>query len=304
MDAHKKHRYEFVYGKLHDFEDYMRYLGVDVDLTGQPQEPAPHKDPALMDPQETLEGLIRVSVEHNIRLMNMLSDERKFGNIIEAARSAKSWQQLRAYLNVFEEYCTYLSVRQKKQALAFLYELLVHREGDIRRQAGALMGRIIALFHLVYRKRVPADAPSDPAEEVPFTLWAEYLEKFIYPDHKIPQQQRNQIGYLLKMMLEAMLIHAREGDVPRFLDILFRYYDDPADMGEDTAFALLDAIVHLPPNLYGEEVRARLLDFAGYFAATENLRLVTAALQFCARPSAASPGTTPTWPASWTSPGG
>ena len=24
------------HGKLHDFEDYMRSLGVDVDLTGQP----------------------------------------------------------------------------------------------------------------------------------------------------------------------------------------------------------------------------------------------------------------------------
>ena len=51
----------------------------------------------------------------------------------------KSWQQLRAYLNVFEEYFTYLSVRQKTQALSFLYELLMHREGDIRRQAGALI---------------------------------------------------------------------------------------------------------------------------------------------------------------------
>ena len=280
VDAHKKHRYEFVYGKLHDFEDYMRHLGVDVDLTGQPQEPAPHKDPALMNPQETLDGLVRISVEHNIRLMHMLSDEQKFGNIIEAARSAKSWQQLRAYLNIFEEYCTYLSVRQKKQALAFLYELLVHREGDIRRQAGSLMGRIIAQFHLVYRKRVPADAPSDPAEEVPFTLWGEYLDKFIFPDHRIPQQQRNQIGYLLKMMLESMLIHAREGDIPRFLAALFRYYEHPEELEDDTAFTLLDAICHLPPNLYGEEVRGSLLDFAGHFAASENLRLVTAALQF------------------------
>ena len=56
-----------------------------------------------MNPQETLDGLVRISVEHNIRLMHMLSDEQKFGNIIEAARSAKSWQQLRAYLNIFEE---------------------------------------------------------------------------------------------------------------------------------------------------------------------------------------------------------
>ncbi len=135
VDQSKRHRYEFVYDKLHDFEDYMRSLGVDVDLTGQPQPPAPKKDPALMGPDETLKGLVLLSVEHNLRLMHILSNEQKFGNIIEAARSSKSWQQLRAYLNIFEEYFTYLSVRQKTQALSFLYELLVHREGDIRRQA-------------------------------------------------------------------------------------------------------------------------------------------------------------------------
>lgn len=36
VDRAKRRRYEFVYGKLHDFEDYMRRLGVDVDLTGRP----------------------------------------------------------------------------------------------------------------------------------------------------------------------------------------------------------------------------------------------------------------------------
>lgn len=81
----------------------MRSLGVDAGLTGERQAPAPRKDPALMGPEETLEGLILLSVEHNLKLMHMLSNERKFGNIIEGARSTKSWQQLRAYLNVFEE---------------------------------------------------------------------------------------------------------------------------------------------------------------------------------------------------------
>ena len=47
VDSKKRRRYEFVYGKLHDFEDYMRSLGVDVDLTGQLQPPLPHKDTAL-----------------------------------------------------------------------------------------------------------------------------------------------------------------------------------------------------------------------------------------------------------------
>ncbi len=280
VDAKKRRRYEFVYGKLHDFEDYMRSLGGDVDLTGRSRPPMPVKDPALMGPEETLEGLILLSVEHNLRLMHMLSNEQKFGNIIEAARSAKSWQQLRAYLNVFEEYFTYLSARQKAQALSFLYELLMHREGDIRRQAGALIGQIIARFHLVYRKEVPADARNDPAEEVPFTLWSQYLDMIIFPDHKTTPQQRSHISYTLKLMVGAMLDYARPGDIPRFLGALLRYYDDPEHTAPDTAFTLLDAIRYLPAQYYGEETRSKLIDFAAHFVAGPELRLTTAALEY------------------------
>ena len=52
---------------------------------------------------------------------------------------------------------------------------------------------------------MPADARTDPAEEVPFTLWEEYLDKLIYPDHKTTPQQRGQIGYTLKLVVDALL---------------------------------------------------------------------------------------------------
>ena len=293
VDGKKRRRYELVYGKLHDFEDYMRRLGVDVDLTGQLQPPAPVKDPALMNPEETLESLILLSVEHNLKLMHLLSNEQKFGNIIEAARSVKSWQQLRAYLNVFGEYFTYLSVRQKTQALSFLYELLVHREGDIRRQAGSLIGQIIARFHMVYRKEIPADAQNDPAEEVPFTLWAQYLDRIIFPDHKTTPQQRSHIGYTLKLVVGSMLEHARPGDIPRFLGVFLSYFDHPEATTPDTAFTLLDAVRYLPPQYYGEETRSKLIEFAACFTQSGELRLCTAALEFLLEAARALPADHP-----------
>src|SRR5699024_11051570 len=207
-----------------------------------------------MGPDETVEGLVLLSVGHNIRMMHMLSNERKFGNIIEAARSTKDWKQLRAYLNVFQEYFTYLSVRQKTQALSFLYELLVHREGDIRRQAAYLIGRIIALFHLVYRKELPDDVKSDPAAEVPFTLWEQYLDMIIYPDHKTTQQQRSHISYTLKLVVDAMLEHARPNDIPRFVGALLRYFDRPEEKDADTAFTLLDAARYLPQQYFSPDM--------------------------------------------------
>ena len=280
VDAVKRRRYEFVYGRLHDFEDYMRTLGVDVGLTGTSQPPQVKKDAALMDPQETLDSLVMLSVEHNIKLMYMLSNEQRFGNIIESARSAKNWKQLRAYLNIFGEYFTYLSARQKKQALSFLYELLVHREGDIRRQAGGLIGQIIAKFHLVYQKEVPVHVAFDPAAEVPFELWSEYLDMIIYPDHKTTQQQRHHIGYTLKLVVDSMLHHARPEDIPQFLALLLDHYVQPEHTADDTAFTLLDAIRYLPTQYYDDEMREQLIEFAAYFAAGDNTRLKTAALEY------------------------
>lgn len=280
VDSTKLRRYELVNRRLRDLEEYMRSLGVDVDLTGERQTPTPKKDPALMDPEEAVACMVRMSVDHNLSLMHQLSSERKFGNIIESARSARDWKQLRAYLNIFEAYCTYLSARQKTQALAFLYELLVHREGDVRRQAGSLIGQIIARFHLVYRKRLPADAPSDPAEEVPFTLWEQYLEKIIYPDHKTTLQQRNHIGYALKLVVDAMLRYGRPETLERFMGALLRYYVAPEEKDENTAFTLLDAICSLPSQYYDEQARGRLIEFAAHFSLHGDTRLQTAALLF------------------------
>ena len=280
VDAAKRRRYELVYSRLQDFERYLISLGADIALTGAPQLPAPPKDPALMTPEESVERLMLLSMEHHVRLMNQLSSEQRFGNIIESARSSRDWTQLRVYLNIFEEYCTYLSARQKTQALSFLYELLSHREGDIRRQAAGLIGQIIAKFHLVYRKRLPDDAPEDPAEEVPFTLWEEYLEKIIRPDHKITAQQRSHIGYTLKIVVDAMLRYGRSETLPRFVGALLTYYHDPETMDADMAFTLLDAIQSLPAQYYDEQRRGKLIEFAAYFALSGDVRLQTAALLY------------------------
>jgi len=280
VDAAKRRRYELVYSRLQDFERYLRSLGADIELTGAPCVAAPVKDAALMTAEEAVDRLQMLSMEHHLRLMNQLSSEQKLGNIIEAARASRDWKQLRVYLNIFEEYCTYLSARQKTQALAFLYELLSHREGDIRRQAASLIGQIIARFHLVYRKRLPDDAPSDPAEEVPFTLWEEYLDRIIRPDHKTTAQQRSHIGYTLKIVVDAMLQCGRSETLPRFVGALLRYYEAPETLDADTAFTLLDAIQNLPPRYYDEQTRGQLIEFAGYFVQNGDTRLQTAALLF------------------------
>ena len=158
VDWEKRRRYELVYARLYDFEQFMLARGVDVTLLGRDTPPRPEKHTALMTDQEALDALTMQCVGHNIGLMHRLTGQRSFASLLEQARGETNWRRLRAYLGVFESYSLYLHIPQKVQTLAFLYELLMHREGDIRRQAAALLGEIIAGFHAGYAKERPADS--------------------------------------------------------------------------------------------------------------------------------------------------
>ena len=193
VDAAKRRRYEYVYVKLRDFESYLQSFGADVTLETAGGPLLPRKDPSLMDEDEVVLGLRQTAVDHNIRLMHRLSRERLFVGTLEAARGEKDPGRIRAYVSVFREYFTYWTVEQKEQTLEFLYELLLQPDGDIRRQAAGLMGRILSKFLSGYRKELPQGAAPSPQEDRPFELWAEYLEKLIHPDRRLTPRQISMI---------------------------------------------------------------------------------------------------------------
>ena len=143
VDDAKRQRYMRVYARLRDFEQFMADKGVDVTLQGHDTPPRPQKQTALMTDEEALHALTMQCVGHNMELMSRLTGQRSFAQLLELARGETNWRRLRAYLGVFESYSLYLHIPQKVQTLAFLYELLMHREGDIRRQAAALLGELI-----------------------------------------------------------------------------------------------------------------------------------------------------------------
>ncbi len=264
VNAAKRQRYRYVYAKLRDFEDYLISFGVDTALaSGGP--PKARRDVALLDPEGVVAGLRWTAVDHNIRLMHRLGHEQLFVGILEAARGEKSPSRLRAYVLIFEEYFTYWSASQKEQTLDFLYELLMAPDGDIRRQAAALIGRILAGFWSGYQKEHPAGAAPDPSKERPFRLWSEYLDKLIHPDHRLTPRQISMIRYQAKTVVDALLQSCSADDAPRFAGELFRLYADPAAVEPDAAFALLDTVLNLPMDRAGDAERAVLVDFAAWW---------------------------------------
>lgn len=265
VDAAKERRYRFVYAKLHDFEEYLLSFGVDVTLSGNNLPPPPQKDAALLTPDEVVVELRRTAVDHNIRLMNRLSHDQLFATILEAAHSEKDWGRLRAYVSVFEEYFTYLSAAQKEQTLDFLYELLLNPDGDIRRQAATLIGRILAAFSSGYKKELPDGAPPDPADDRPFHLWAEYLERLIRPDRRLTPLQTSKIRYTAKLVVDAVLEGCADADAPRFMTELLRHYAHPAQVDANTAFALMDTVVSIPAARCSDQAAAILTEFAAFW---------------------------------------
>ena len=277
VDGEKQKRYTRVYARLEDFEQYMVSRGVDVTMSGGDTPPLPEKHTALMTDDEALRALTLRCVGHNMELMHRLTDQRSFARLLEEARGETDWRRLRAYLAVMESYSLYLHIPQKVQTLTFLYELLMHREGDIRRQAAALLGEIIAGFHAGYAKERPADIRPDPRAITDVDQWRLYLDKILYPDHKLMPQHRRWIGYTLKFAVGSLLSHC-PGREERFLTPVFAYYRRPEDLDDYTAFQLLDTAAALPDTAYTASRARQMTDFAAALSLRKDLTIRMAAV--------------------------
>lgn len=277
VDGEKQKRYTRVYARLEDFEQFMVSRGVDVTMSGGDTPSLPEKHTALMTDDEALRALTLRCVGHNMELMHRLTDQRSFARLLEEARGETDWRRLRAYLAVMESYSLYLHIPQKVQTLTFLYELLMHREGDIRRQAAALLGEIIAGFHAGYAKERPADIRPDPRAITDVDQWRLYLDKILYPDHKLMPQHRRWIGYTLKFAVGSLLSHC-PGREERFLAPVFAYYRRPEDLDDYTAFQLLDTAAALPDTAYTASRARQMMDFAAALSLRKDLTIRMAAV--------------------------
>lgn len=265
VDMAKENRYRHVYSRLVDFENYMHSLGVNTDLTKATLREVTHKELALLDINETVDVFKNIAVNHNILLMHKLSREASFGVILETARSARDWKSSRAYLDIFSEYFTYMNQKQKQMSIGFLYELMVHREGDIRRQAGDLLGNMIANYDIEYGKELPADVDIVLDETSSFDMWEKYLEMIIIPDHKMIDRHRRWLGYGLKKVVTSLLENCKEEVRKRYIASVLEYYK-AMDWGDDTAFILIDTLPSVPQSLLNDEEKKVLLSFMENYA--------------------------------------
>lgn len=263
----KSRRYQLVYCKLRDFEAFLRSRGVQEDgaLTQ-----AVLRDTSLLSQRESLDALRDLTFDNNIRLMNAINTDASFDLLLEQARSEKDAQRIRTYLRLFDEYNTYMPRGSKQKLLSFLYELLMYPEGDVRRIAGNIMGKILANSGPKYRKELPEAAPKSAMAptmlellDESVALWDSYIVRCLHPDHKIARKHALRISNSLKAICESLFSSCEAALAAELAQPLFAHFDG---LPESDCFVLFDALCHVPsaavsPELFhaAEEPLLRML---------------------------------------------
>jgi hypothetical protein len=221
-----------------------------------------------MQGEEILNNFKYLSMEHNIMLMHKLRDEYSLNLILEQARSQKDWKKLREYIQIFEEYSTYLTQKQKLIMIKFLYEQLTRKEDDIRRQCAELMGIIIAMFDEDYRKEVPENAILEKPEITSTQLFDKYIQLFITPDHRIIPTHRTWIGSSLSIMISSLFSHCRKRQINDYRNVLLKYYSNNIEE-EDVHIFLLEAAKYIPVS-HDSETISPLFDYVLHIFKNQN----------------------------------
>ena len=262
MTPQKQRRYQNVYCKLRDFERYLRSLGITGDPAQQTLLPVRRPDPALLTQDEALIALRHMTVESNMRLMAAITREQSFDQLLEQARSERNAASVRTYLRILDEYSTYMTDSNKRKTLAFLYELLMHADGDVRRRSGEIMGRILCNAGPAYRKELPGSAPQQALAPAVMALldhnselWAGYVEQCLFPDRRISAKHAMRIRNSLKAITESLFRACPQQEAASFARPLLAWLETA---GEEGTFCLADALHHVPLYALQPEDAVRL----------------------------------------------
>jgi nicotinic acid mononucleotide adenylyltransferase len=245
VDDKKEKRYRRVYAKLKDFEKYLISMGLNLDPFKRIKKniKVSRKHYSLMYGDEVINGYKFEAKKHNIKLLHLLRNESSLNAILENAREQESSFGLRGYLQIIEEYSTYLTQKQKLITIDFLHEKILHPEEDIRHTAAHIIGLLIANFDEELRKEIPESAVVYPAEITGTELLEVQIRKFLEPDIKIISRHKIWLGFAFKSMARSLFEHCKKHNSRKFTELFLRYV---FDHGSRSTLYLLEAIKTLP----------------------------------------------------------
>ena len=312
VDEAKRQRYARVYAKLKDFEDYLVSLGCRTALDPEDGHPLPaepgslkkeaqyalceaavnqnpegvfrRKDgssgfPVLMTEQELTDLFKHFAIRFNLSVMHDAGCEDRFTGLLERIRSEKDWRHVRAFLTVIGEYSVYFPQELKKRLLAFLKDMMSYQEGDIRRQAASIAGRMMAEFELKFTKEIPDGYVVPELGEPMIEVWEAFLSDVLRPGPFVQDRQIRWTGYALKAVLDQLLKNIPEDKRREVIHVYAGKCGD--DAGPDViTFILIDCASQIPwSECTPEDVRI-LSDYAYGLATGRTGEIQAAAMWF------------------------
>ena len=268
-----------MYDKLKDFEDYLISLGVSVDLEDDWHKPEARTPYSLMSTEEMVQAFKYLAISQNLKVMYTTGHDVSFISLLEDIRGEKDWRHVRAFLTVIEEYSGYLKQEQKLVILDFLYEMLSHQDGDIRRQAARISAVVMAGFDIAFKKELPEDVEAPQIGRRMADVWRSFLHRMLFPNHMVTHQHRRWIGYGMKTVVRHLL-RLTEGSRRReVLNVVLEHYKSARWEGL-TQFLLLDCLPEIPYDLCSANQRKLLFRFDRRFLQAEDPEIRVSALRF------------------------
>lgn len=280
VDEVKEKRYKKVYAKLIDFEIYMGNMGVSIF-----QEPDKYKrgflttkPVELMEGNEVVNFIKQAAIDHNVRLMSRLSNEQSFNKLLDMAGGTGDWREIRGYLDILDGYYVYLTQGQKLTTCKFLYDLLYHKEEDVRNQSASIIGKLIASYEEEYRKEVP-EASNVDFGNLGVELFNRYLEMFLFPDHKMIDTHKERIGINTKIMISSLFKNSTIKKNQGFYAVIKEYLKKAIETSEESIIYLVQGIKHLKFDDIKDDGLEELVDFLIYCLNSANLEIVVSSIK-------------------------
>ena len=279
VDDAKKRRYQKVFMKLKDFEDFLTSQGVATDLHSDFHEIRDQAYPALLEGDELVTRWKYLAIRNNLSIMRMMTVSAEFINLIENIKSEKDWKNIRMYMNVIDEYSTYMTVNQKQLIIDYFSEMLMHKDGDIRRQAARIIGKLLGQFDIRYTKEVPPGALIPQAQLKGIEVWESLIRKMLIPGHKVTQTHRRWIGYAIKTVYRTLMSYLPQDRRQDYLEVLIRHYQEN---GQDLLynFILMDCAADICCEDCSCEQQKQIVTFARQSMLRGDMELKVATLRF------------------------
>ena len=267
VDEVKKQRYLRAYSKLMDFENYIVSQGIDILDSAKSNISGTSKPYSLLFNEEITQGLKFYSISKNIKIMHLLRSEGSLNELLENARTERNPILLREYINVFREYSTHLSQKQKLLMIKFLFDMLINPQEDIRIESAYLMARLVSDFDEEYRKELPKGVNPDTAEDDSISLYYRYSARMLDSSSKFIPVHKKWLGISFSYFSKNVSLYIPSDKTAQFEESFLKLVERYSPFRDVLSYILL-GIINI--SLKNETAVKKVMDFVFRYVYDKN----------------------------------